>query len=129
MATEHAESRDAPQIRQGSIYWLQNCPPLDDDNEKDRPVIVVDDPKTLKGGGPVIVIACSTKSRQSETDRIALPDKGAIPQTKSGLNRPTWAIPRWFFPVERARLNEYKGHLTGSLLKAVIRAYLNRVKS
>jgi hypothetical protein len=52
-----------------------------------------------------------------------------MPQTRSGLNKPGWAIPRWHFPVERARLNEYKGHLTGAVLKQVIAAYLARVSA
>jgi hypothetical protein len=100
---------------------------LDDDNMKDRPVIVVDDPVTLACGGPVIIVACSTKPRSSEPDQVKLPDVGSIPQTKSGLNKPSWAVPRWHFPVERDRLIEYKGYLTGRVLKQVISAYLARV--
>jgi mRNA-degrading endonuclease toxin of MazEF toxin-antitoxin module len=116
------------QIRQGSIYWLQNCEPLEDDNTKDRPVIVVDDPASLKMDGPVIVIACSTQNRASESGTIRLPDRSSIPQAKSGLKRPTWAVPRWHFPVERERLSEYKGYLTGNVLKAVLAAYLEQLQ-
>lgn len=123
-STSHAG--DKP-IRQGNIYWLYDCPALEDGNVKDRPVIVVDDPRSLERGGPVVVVACSTKARASEPDIIRLPDRGSIPQTKSGLNKPCWAVPRWHFPVERNRLAEYKGHLTGTVLKAVIKAYASRV--
>lgn len=116
-----------PVIRQGNVYWLKDCEPLDDDNVKDRPVVVVDDPISLKAGGPVIVVACSTKDRDSDTDGVRLPDLTTMPQTRSGLKKACWAIPRWHFPVERHRLSEYKGHLTGNVLKSVIAAYLARV--
>jgi mRNA-degrading endonuclease toxin of MazEF toxin-antitoxin module len=117
-----------PSIRQGNVYWLQDCEPLDDDNEKDRPVVVVDDPASLAAGGPVIVVACSTKDR-NEPDQVKLPDKSTEPQTKSGLKKPSYAIPRWHFPVERERLDEYKGYLTGKVLRAVLAAYVSRSTS
>lgn len=90
-------------------------------------MVVVDDPGSLASGGPVIVVACSTKPRTSDPDAVPLPDQGRIPQTKSGLKKPCWAIPRWHFPVERSRLTEYKGYLTGRVLKQLIAAYLSRV--
>jgi mRNA-degrading endonuclease toxin of MazEF toxin-antitoxin module len=114
-------------IRTGHVYWLENCEPLDDENVKDRPVVVVDDPKSLAKGGRVVIVACSTKDRRSEPDKVKLPDRSTIPQTKSGLKHPTWAIPRWHFPVERDRLREYKGHLTGNVLRQVLEAYLARI--
>ena len=112
-----------PSIRQGNVYWLQDCQPLDDDNEKDHPVVVVDDAKTIAAGGPVIVVVCSTKNRPSDPDGVKLPDTSTEPQTKSGLKKPCWAVPRWHFAVERDRLNEYKGHLTGTVLRRVLTAY------
>jgi len=116
------------QIRQGSIYWLCDCEPLDDDNTKDRPVIVVDDLKSLKPSELIVVIACSTRKRDSEPDAVQLPDRGTTPQTKSGLTKPCWAIPRWRVLVHRNRLIEYKGHLTGRVLKEVIAAHLARLQ-
>jgi mRNA-degrading endonuclease toxin of MazEF toxin-antitoxin module len=113
----------SPRLRQGSIYWLYNCAPLDDENFKDRPVVIVDDPESLKTGEYVVVVACSTKNRKNEYDSVKLPDRGSMPQTRSGLPKACWAIPRWYFPVHRSRLVEYKGHLTGGVLKAVILAY------
>jgi len=61
-------------IRTGNVYWLQDCEPLDDENVKDRPVVVVDDPESLAKGGRVIIVACSTKDRPSEPDKVKLPD-------------------------------------------------------
>jgi mRNA-degrading endonuclease toxin of MazEF toxin-antitoxin module len=120
----HSDSTaPSPPLRQGSIYWLYDCQPLDDENVKDRPVVIVDDPESLKTGDRVVVVACSTKQRATEHDMVRLPDRGSMPQTKSGLNKVCWAIPRWHFPVPRRRLVEYKGHLTGKVLKAVILAY------
>lgn len=113
----------SPPLRQGSIYWLYDCEPLDDENVKDRPVVIVDDPESLKTGDHVVVVACSTKNRETEYDKVKLPDRGSMPQTRSGLGKVCWAIPRWYFPVHRSRLIEYKGHLTGKVLKDVILAY------
>jgi mRNA-degrading endonuclease toxin of MazEF toxin-antitoxin module len=121
----HPAEKNLP-IRQGSVYWLRDCPPLDDDNTKDRPVVVVDDPKSLADGGPVIVVACTTKNRESEEDAVKLSDRSTMPQARSGLAKPCWGIPRWDFPIERERLTEYKGHLTGNVLKRLLIAYTAR---
>ena len=64
-------SKASKPIRLGSIYWLKNCEPLDDDNTKDRPVVVVDYPDSaLDSEELIIVVACSTKKRDSEPDRF-----------------------------------------------------------
>ena len=82
--------------------------------------IVVDDPESLKGDGPVIVMACSTKDRQ-EADQIPLPNQSDEPQTRSGLKKPCWAIPRWHFPIEREPRN-----WSGSVSRAFTRVSSGR---
>lgn len=114
-------------IRQGDVCWLQDCPPLDDDNAKDRPVVVVDDPDTIATGGPIAVVACSTKPRSTDPDAVKLPDRSANPQIKTGLKQPCWAVPRWHFLVEQDRLDERSGYLPSSVLAKVLTAYLARV--
>ena len=106
-----------PPIEQGRTYYLKNCPPLDDDNVKNRPVIVIDDPATLKGGGRVMVLAFSTKDR-GESGQVFV-----APTPTNGLKKPSWAIPRWYFLVNRSQLNEPKGRITGKLLTDILLAY------
>jgi mRNA-degrading endonuclease toxin of MazEF toxin-antitoxin module len=93
---------------------------LEGDREKDRPVVIVSPNQVLKAGGAFVVVACSTSVLESDESRIALPNRGDTPQTKSGLPRRTWVVPRWFLPVERDRLRDYIGHLTGEVLKRVV---------
>jgi mRNA-degrading endonuclease toxin of MazEF toxin-antitoxin module len=114
-------------IRQGDIFWLDECPPLEGEQTKRRPVIVVSPPEMLKGVGPVLVVATSTTVLVSEMDRVALPNKQNEPQTKSGLPRPCWAVPRWFLLVERTRLTEYAGYVTGDLLRRLTAAVEKRI--
>ena len=112
--------RPAPPLKQGSIWWLNDCPPLEGDRAKDRPVVVVSPNQILKAGGALVVVACSSTVLESDKTRIELPNLADTPQTKTGLDRPTWVVPRWFLAVERERLRDYIGHLTGTLLKRVV---------
>jgi hypothetical protein len=91
--------------------------------------VVVEEPDTIKAGGPVMVVACSRQKRDTDPDSVQLPDRSTQPQTKSGLPKPCWAIPRWRFPVEQHRLNDYKGYLTGTTFRRVLAAYLARVEA
>ena len=81
-------------------------------------MIVVDDAASLKAGAnPIVVVACSTSIRETETDRIRLPSQADTPSCRTGLPRECWAVPRWYFPVERTRLTDYRGYLSGQRLK------------
>lgn len=77
----------------------------------------------LKSGtDPVIVVAVSSTVLESETDRVALPNKQDTPQTRSGLPRACWAVPRWFPPIERAKLTDRAGHIGGRVLRDLLAA-------
>ena len=90
-------------------------------------MIVVDDLASLGAGAdPVTVVACSASVRESERDRIRLPSEADTPNCRTGLPRQCWAVPRWYFPVERNRLTDYRGYLSRQRLKDVILAYLIR---
>ena len=119
------------QVKHGLIVWLDDCPPLDDDKDKRRPVIVVEpspDPESPDEPPAVIVVACSASYGPNEPDGVALPNRSTEPQTTTGLPKPCWAIPRWFFPISRERLLQcqYSGSLGGRKLRAVLVAYLAR---
>jgi hypothetical protein len=123
---DQSRSPTNPRIRQGDIYLIRNCDPLDGGVAKDRPVIVVRVP-TEGSGKPFAVVACSTQGSSSERDKVQLPDTGREPQTKSGLHQRCWAIPRWHFAVDASRLNERIGFIKGAVLRSVVEAYFNRI--
>lgn len=117
-------------IRQGGIYLLENCQPLDGGFPKARPVIVVDDAATLKNmESLVVVIPCSTKVMSSEKDRVEMPTRANQPQCRTGLTEFCWAVPRWFMAANRSDLNRYIGHVGGEKLKRIVAAYQVRLNN
>lgn len=112
-------------IRQGDIFWIDECPALDGGEEKRRPVVVVVPPVSRVGDMSVVVAVSSTVS-PSDGTRIELPNRTEMPGTKSGLTRPCWVVPRWYLRVERGRLisANWCGYLTGAKLKEVVVAVL-----
>jgi hypothetical protein len=68
----------------------------------------------------LVVVACSSTVLESDKTRIELPNVADTPQAKTGLDRPTWVVPRRYLAVDRDRLRDYIGHLTGKLLKQVV---------
>jgi mRNA-degrading endonuclease toxin of MazEF toxin-antitoxin module len=113
----------APQIRQGDVYWLDDCEPLAGTHEKRRPVVVVSTPSQLAAGGVVTVVACTTSPLPSQSDVVELPNRERTPQTKSGLPRRTWGVPRWYLTVRRARLADRAGYITGLPFRRVLEAF------
>jgi mRNA-degrading endonuclease toxin of MazEF toxin-antitoxin module len=97
------------QIRQGQIYWLDDCEPLEGDTEKDRPVIVLSSPAMLRASktDPVLVVACSTHPRKRDVPRFELPTRHEDSET--GLPKKCWAIARWYLPINRFRLTTVTG--------------------
>jgi mRNA-degrading endonuclease toxin of MazEF toxin-antitoxin module len=115
------------ELRTGDIYWLDDCPPLEGDFAKRRPVIVVSPPDRVKGEIIVLVVATSTTVLASETDRIALPNLQDEPQTKSRLPKRCWAVPRWYLAVRRETLRDYIGYVPAALQKRIVDAVLKRM--
>ena len=109
-------------IRTGDIFWLDGCEPLHGDVAKRRPVVVVT-PTDLIGASPaLLVVACTSTVLPSDSTAIELPSRERTPQTRTGLNRRTWAIPAWLLPVEARLLSSYIGHLSGATLRRLLDA-------
>lgn len=113
-------------IRHGLIVWWDDCPPLDDDRSKRRPVIVVE--PNVAPGKLAVVVCCSATAGAREPDSVVLPNLAEQPQTRTGLPRPCAAIPRWYLPIDHATLAkcDFCGYLTGRTLREVLAAYLAR---
>jgi len=117
-------------IRQGEIYWLDNCPALDGHAEKRRPIVVIGHIDPANRTGPVLVVGIShtASTPDRDPDLLRLPDRQQSPTVKTGLSRSSWAIPRWFLLVEPERFGDPCGHIKGKLLKRLVSAVLTRVK-
>ena len=67
----------AGQMRQGDIFWLDGCRPLEGDVAKRRPVIVVTPAELLEAVPEVLVVACTSSVLTSDKTAIELPKQGA----------------------------------------------------
>ena len=117
-------------IRQGEIYWLDKCPALDGRQEKRRPVVVIGHVDPFNRNSPVLVVGIShtASTPEKDPDLIRLPDLQQSSTVKTGLTRPSWALPRWFLLVDPQRLPRHRGHyITGDLLKRLVAAVNERV--
>jgi mRNA-degrading endonuclease toxin of MazEF toxin-antitoxin module len=100
---------------------------LEGDVAKRRPVIVLSPPDRLKTDSTILVVATSTSALESEKDRIQLRSLADQPQTKTGLPKPCWAVPRWYLLVERRRLSKPIGYVSGGLLRKIVPAVMRRM--
>jgi mRNA-degrading endonuclease toxin of MazEF toxin-antitoxin module len=114
-------------IRQRQIYWLSNCEPLDGDHEKDRPVIVLASPESLRRQDSILVVACSTHPRRQDVPRFAVPSRHESEET--GLPQTCWALPRWYLKINRFRLTELRGSCPEPLFAAILSAVLTQMEA
>ncbi|HEY4329822.1 MAG TPA: type II toxin-antitoxin system PemK/MazF family toxin [Phycisphaerae bacterium] len=117
-----------PKIRQGEIYWIDNFPALDGQHAKRRPVIVLGHVDASDHLSPVLVVGISHTASTSERDldKIQLPDLQQTPTAKTGLDRASWALPRWALIIEVIHFQKPVGHVKGELLRRIVRATLQR---
>jgi mRNA-degrading endonuclease toxin of MazEF toxin-antitoxin module len=109
-------------IRQGDIFWLDDCPSLHGDVAKRRPVVVVSPTALVETRPDVLIVACTSSILPSNTTAIELPSRERMPQTKTGLNRRTWAVPQWLLPVPGELLVQHIGRLGGSTMRRLLQA-------
>ncbi|MBL9030345.1 MAG: type II toxin-antitoxin system PemK/MazF family toxin [Phycisphaerae bacterium] len=110
-------------VRQGAIFWLDDCPPLEGDRQKRRPVVVVDAPEVLRRNqSDVLVVAISSTAMNA--DRVRLPTRDREPRATTGLARPSWVVPGWYLAVQRDRLRDRAGHVSGALLRRIVGAVM-----
>jgi mRNA-degrading endonuclease toxin of MazEF toxin-antitoxin module len=112
-----------PRIRQGDIFWLDNCLPLHGDAAKRRPVVVISPNETIETSVELLSVACTSSAYPSDSKAVELPSRERTPQTKSGLQRRTWAVPEWLLPVERKLLTDRIGYVSGATLRKLLDAF------
>ena len=112
----------ASRITQGDIFWLDDCPPLHGDVAKRRPVVVISPTSVVETRPNILAVACTSSTLPSDQTAIELPSRERTPQTKTGLNRRTWVVPRWLVPVERHLLVDYIGRVSGPTLRRILEA-------
>jgi mRNA-degrading endonuclease toxin of MazEF toxin-antitoxin module len=106
----------------GDVFWVDDFPPLDGNQLGRHPVIVVDDPVALNSGCPEVLVVGVTTTTCDDHDQIELPNEADHPGTTTGLPQQCCALPRWFVPVERARLRDRAGHLPRATLERLLSA-------
>ena len=112
--------------RMGEIFWLRDCPALEGEGVKDRPVVVIVPPG--RDDVMIVVVACTTRYSPNHEDAVELPNAQTHPRFTSGLQRHTWAIPKWYFAVKIERLGGFVGNISGATLKRVALAVEARMK-
>jgi mRNA-degrading endonuclease toxin of MazEF toxin-antitoxin module len=95
---------------------------------KRRPVIVVSPTEMIEKMPEVLTVACTSTIYPSDTTAIELPNRERMPQTKTGLNKRTWAVPEWILPVHRDLLTDYIGHASGATLRRLLEAVAKKMR-
>lgn len=110
-----------PQLRQGEVYWVEDCPPLDGEDVKPRPVIVLSPVEVLRDNPAhvLVVASSSTDCDPKNHDRIPLPNHEENSVCTSGLPRRCCAVPRWYLMIERTKLQNPQGYISGAVLRRV----------
>ena len=115
-------------IKQGDIFWLDNCRPLHGELAKRRPVIVVSPKQVIERSDELLTVAYTSSVYTSDTTVVELPSREQTPQTKTGLARRTWAVPAWLLPVQRELLTDYVGHVSGATLRKLLNAVIKHLE-
>ena len=110
----------AHRIRQGDIFWLDNCRPLHGEALKRRPVVVITPDSLLETSPEVLTVACTSTVFPSDTTAVELPNRERTPQARTKLTKRTWAIPAWLVPVAQELLVDYAGHVSGATMRRLL---------
>jgi mRNA-degrading endonuclease toxin of MazEF toxin-antitoxin module len=111
----------------GQVFWLDDCPPLDGQDVKRRPVVIIDDTDELRAGADPVIVVAITSTDCQDADRVDLPNTAEEPGSTTGLPEPCCALPRWILQVERARLSDYAGYLPKVTLERLLDAVERRM--
>ncbi|HRK30339.1 MAG TPA: hypothetical protein PLD59_04610 [Tepidisphaeraceae bacterium] len=112
-------------IRQGDVYFLPNCPPLDGGSLKDRRVIVVTPTDLIADDNDLIAVGVSTSPPASGEPAVEMLNTQHDPRARTGFTKPCWAILRWTLRVHVASLGKKAGHVRGERLARVVTGSLN----
>ena len=115
-------------IRQGEIYWIDKFPALDGHDAKRRPVLALGhvDPNDLESPVLVVGISHTASSLKIDPDMVKLSDTQQNPSARTGLNRASWAVPRWALAINVDRFDRPSGYVKGAALQNILRAVLAR---
>lgn len=112
-----------PQVQPGEIYWLTDCPPIDGEEVKTRPVLIFALHDTDSSKVLVLPISSSTRDK----DRVDIPNSATDPrQTRTTLKNQCWAIPRRLMVTEVSRLGDYAGVISRGRMTQARAAVLTR---
>lgn len=111
-----------PALCQGSIVWATVLDP-EGGNPKPRPIVIISRDDEIAEGDVLIGVAAShsaTFGSQLPPGSVALPHhpQGAV---RTGLRKPTVAIPGWLVEVAKADIRDIAGVVPPLLLEEIVR--------
>lgn len=117
-------------LRQGEIYWVIDCPPLDGSAAMPHAVIVLNPTEQLRDmSQPVRVMVVSSSVKPVGEGDIPLPNSQTDARCSTGLTKPCWAVARWVLRInDRSRLGRRAGYVSGSTLRRIITSYASIVR-
>lgn len=117
-------------LRQGEIYWVMDCPPLDGSVAGPHAVVVLNPTVQLRDMSQsvrVMVVSSSVKP-VGEWD-IPLPNSQTDARCSTGLTKPCWAVARWVLRInDRSKLGRRAGYVGGPTLSKIITSYATIVR-
>jgi len=117
-------------IQQRDVYWLAEVPPLDADDPGPHYCIVLDPSEACASDAypGVNVVVVSSKAWTGDPRKDKNPDRVALrwgPGT--GFVKECWAIPRWFFYIEKSKLHKPRAQISKRELWQIDQARKARV--
>jgi len=101
------------------VLFANRIPALDDDEIKGRFVLVLEPPRAGARDGMNVVAVGITSRRPTDGTGVRLPDATKYPETKTGLDRPSWAVPSWLLTVPVCVVDRKAGYAKTSHVVAV----------
>lgn len=118
-------------LRQGEIYWVDDCPPLFGTIAAPHAVVILNPTKQLADPKqPVYGMVVSSSIPRVGADHIAMPNKRTHRPCSTCFDRPCWAVADWVLRItDRSKLGARCGHIGGATLTKVVVAFTRVVAS
>ena len=110
---------DTARIQQGSVFYIDNVPDENGQNETNRRIIVISPTKKIAGAAEILF--CGASSSAYKQGCIRVPSRAENPSCRTGFPDRTWAVPTWLIVVPTELVPPKKeGFITGVTLQQII---------
>ena len=117
------------QLRQGEIYWVNDCPPLHGSIAAPHAVIIINPTSQLTDPGhPVHGMVVSSSIPRPGPGHILMPNTRTHSSCRTGFSKPCWAVTSWILRItDRSKLGARGGYVGGKTLEKVVLAFIDVV--